>query len=84
MCRVECEVREGLIDGQRVGVITTADGSTEEVFAAASLFDDRSLRVSLVTETDDRALVELPQESTSGAWRVWVPLDRLQGAVGAR
>jgi hypothetical protein len=84
MCRVECEVRDGLIDGQLVGVITAADGSTEEVFAAASLFDDRTLRVSFVTETADRALVELPQESTSGAWRVWVSLDHLHGTVGAR
>jgi hypothetical protein len=84
MCRVECEVRDGLIEGQRVGIITTADGSTEEVLAAASLFDRRSLRVSLVMETDDRALIELPQESTSGAWRLWVLQERLHRPVGAR
>lgn len=82
MCRVKCEVRDGLIEGQQVGVITTADGATEEVFAAASLFDEGALRVSLVTETSDRALVELPQESTSGAWRVWVPLNHLHRTVG--
>jgi hypothetical protein len=52
--------------------ISTADGS-EEVVVDAALIHDDGLEVSRVLEkTKDRALVELPRESASGRWRVWV------------
>jgi hypothetical protein len=60
--------------------ISTADGM-DEVVVDASLVHNDELEVSRVLErTKDRALVELPRESASGRWRVWVPRSELASA----
>jgi hypothetical protein len=60
--------------------ISTADGE-EEVVVDAALVHSDGLEVGRVLEkTKDRALVELPRESASGRWRVWVPRSTLASA----
>jgi hypothetical protein len=50
------------------------------VVDAALIHEDR-LEVRRVLErTKDRALIELPRESTSGRWRIWVPRTALASA----
>ncbi len=37
--------------------------------------NDRRLKVYTVGADRDRVLVELPRETLSGSWRVWMPLS---------
>jgi hypothetical protein len=60
--------------------ISTADGE-EEVVVDTALVHGEELEVRRVLErTRDRALIELPRESASGRWRVWVPRSTLASA----
>jgi hypothetical protein len=79
--RLKCHVlMRGPGPSQTIVAISTADGS-EEVVVDASLIHDDGLEVGRVLEkTKDRALVELPRESATGRWRVWVPRSALASA----
>ncbi|MBV8488226.1 MAG: hypothetical protein JO161_08095 [Planctomycetaceae bacterium] len=67
------QVEEGLHPSEVVVTIRTADGKTEEVAVDRRLVTDQRLRASAVGEESNRVLVELPRETLSGSWRVWVP-----------
>jgi hypothetical protein len=71
--RLKCHIlMRGPGPSETTVAISTADGK-EEVVVDAALIHDDGLEVSRVLEkTKDRALVELPRESASGRWRVWV------------
>lgn len=72
MCRVRCGTKDGLVSSERVATITTADGSLEEVAVSASMIDGDVLHAALVGKESGRTLIELPLESASGKWRLWV------------
>jgi hypothetical protein len=80
--RVKCKaVTLGPGPTEAVVEITTTDGS-EEVIVSRRLVNNKLLEVgSLVHEGDDRVLLELPRESVSGKWRVWVPRSALAREV---
>jgi hypothetical protein len=60
--------------------ITTSEGKDQLVVDSELVHGDL-LEVLRVLEQDkDRALVELPRESVSGRWRVWVPRSALAAA----
>jgi hypothetical protein len=43
-----------------------------------ALIDENGLDIGrALAEIEDRELVELPQESVSGRWRLWVPASAL-------
>ena len=65
--------REGPIPLETVVTIATARGRTENVIVHRSQVDERSLEIAYIGERDGLLLVELPRESLSGRWRVWVP-----------
>ena len=65
--------RKGPIPLETVVTIATALGQTEDVIVHRSQVDERSLEVAYIGERDGLLLVELPRESLSGRWRVWVP-----------
>ena len=79
--RLKCHVlMRGPGPSETTIAISTADGS-EEVVVDAALIHDGGLEISRVLErTKDRALVELPPESATGRWRVWVPRSALASA----
>lgn len=82
MCRVRCEISEGLIASEKVVRISTSDGGIEEVTVSGSMIDQSSgtLHASAIgIEDEQRALIELPRESASGKWRVWVNKSNLSG-----
>lgn len=78
MCQLKCKVIEGLIPSEAVVYIQTMDGDEEEVTLASSSVDGDTVAVSLIHRETDRSLVELPRESTTGKWRIWVPNTILQ------
>jgi len=74
---LECEVEEGLIPSERIVRVQRADGGFEEVAVDASLVQGGAVAVSRLGERQGRILVELPRESMSGRWRVWIHPDTI-------
>lgn len=72
--RIKCDhVVDGLIPSESVVSIATLDGQ-EEVVVYSGLVQDMFLFVgNVLGRNSGNALVELPRESASGKWRVWVP-----------
>lgn len=78
MAEIRCEVVEGLMPSERVAKIRLADGGVEEVAVSGVLIDGDYLRAAELARREGRVLVELPTESASGNWRVWVPQDAVR------
>jgi hypothetical protein len=54
--------------------IVTANGGIEEVVVPKDRLKDGNLEVGqILGRRDGVALVQLPRESTTGRWRLWVP-----------
>jgi hypothetical protein len=70
--KINCEVVDGLMPMEKVARIKNADGKVEEVAVSTQHISDNALIVSEIGRKDDRVLVELPSESSTGHWRVWV------------
>lgn len=63
---------------EKVINIPTVDGNEEVVLHTSALTNDRiEVGVLGFDEARKRALVELPRESVSGRWRVWIPVSDL-------
>ncbi len=63
---------EGSIPSETVVTILTTRGP-EEVVVHATQASAASVEAGYIGEKDDQVLVELPRETLSGRWRVWVP-----------
>jgi hypothetical protein len=64
--------------GEALVAVATSDGGREEVIVHRSSIAADMIEVGNPIHRDaDRALVELPSESMSGAWRIWVPLSAI-------
>jgi hypothetical protein len=73
MLRIRITRREaGSIPSEAVVTIPTSTG-TEEVVVHTSQATADSVEAGFIGEKDDQVLVELPRETLSGRWRVWVP-----------
>jgi hypothetical protein len=60
---------------EAIVTVTTRNGSEEEVILDRSYIEGDTISVSRIGQEDDAVLVELPQESASGRWRIWVGPD---------
>ena len=65
-------VMEGPGEAEAVVAIKTTGNKEEEVVVNKSQVKEGTLQVWRVGERDGSVLVELPTESTSGNWRLWV------------
>jgi hypothetical protein len=63
---------EGPGPSETVVAIHTREGKEEEVILHRSLVTNGSIEVGGVAVEDHSTLVELPTESASGNWRIWV------------
>jgi hypothetical protein len=72
MCNINCQIEDGLIPSEKVARLATADGGFEEVVVSAAQTTGSKLMAFEVGRTEGKVLVELPRESSSGRWRVWV------------
>jgi len=77
--RIKCKVAKGFIPDEKTVYITRADGALEEVMVSANNLSNGRLEVSEIGRESKKVLVELPRETVSGRWRVWVK----QSSVGA-
>lgn len=57
---------------EAVVTIGTIDGGSEQLVVDRSLVGDGSLDVAPVHRNNGHVLVELPRESATGRWRVWI------------
>ena len=73
--QIKCKhLMDGPGPSEAIVSIVTADGQQEEVVVYTGLLRDGYLEVGPVLgNRDGETLVELPRESASGRWRVWVP-----------
>jgi hypothetical protein len=72
MARLNCEIIDGMMPMERIVRVQDADGATEEITVSTSSISENKLVASEIGREGDRVLVELPRESTSGRWRMWV------------
>ena len=76
---MKCEVRPGLINSERVALIPTVHGWSEEVTVSEQEVDDNTVRAGFIGQHNGKVLIELPRETASGHWRVWVHADQVVG-----
>ena len=80
--RVKCRTIEpGLISSERFARIEDADGGLEVVGVCDRLIEGDRLEVGWIGALGDRILIELPVESTSGSWRMWVKRTLLESSL---
>jgi hypothetical protein len=71
------EVGKGLHPSEAVVAVKTADGVQRLVVSSRSIQKGTISVGWPLGEREDAILVELPRETQSGAWRVWVPKNQL-------
>jgi hypothetical protein len=74
--KVKCEaVTPGSGPSETVVAIRTTGGYAEEVVVHTSLVERNEVSVAPLGRNDkeNSVLIQLPQESVGGNWRIWVP-----------
>ena len=65
---------EGPGPGEVVVGVTTITGSTEQVVVHVTGMEGDTIDVGYpLASNEEQRLIELPRESVSGKWRLWVP-----------
>ncbi len=81
MMRLKIEiVGNGLHPSEAVVGIRTSEGPQRMVIARRTIHDGSISIGWPLGHQDKTTLVELPRETQTGAWRVWVPDDQLTAA----
>jgi hypothetical protein len=72
------EVGEGLHPSEAIVAVTLAEGGRERLVVSRRSLIRNSIPIGwpIIVE-EERTLVELPRETQTGAWRVWVPSTSL-------
>lgn len=74
--RIE-EVRNGLHPSEVVVSVRTTEGMERLVVDRRSIAQNHSIEVGYpIDRRENLFLVELPRETTTGSWRVWVAEDQ--------
>lgn len=79
MIKLNCRIEKGLIPAEKTVLIRRVDGIQEEVTVSSTSLIGGKLEASEIGRTKRKVLVELPRESASGRWRIWVA----KSSVGA-
>jgi len=77
MSRVKARVVRGAIGSERVAYITTAEGVRAEVLLSAAQTGSDHVLAAELARDNNNVLIELPQETSSGDWRVWVNKNQI-------
>jgi hypothetical protein len=71
--RIRCKtVMVGPGPSEAIVAINRTDGREEELVVPLGMVENGTLAVDRIATENDTVLVELPMESASGNWRVWV------------
>lgn len=74
-------VRDGLHPSEVIVTLDTDQGQVNLAIDRASLTDNLIVVGYPVAKRDGQVLAELPRETTSGLWRVWVEKTAVRVAV---
>ncbi len=77
MNRVKARIERGPIRSERIAYITTAGGVRAEVLLSATQTGSNHVFAAEVARDNNNVLIELPQETSSGDWRVWVNKNQI-------
>ncbi len=77
MNRVKAKILRGSTKSERVAYITTAEGVCAEVLLSAAQTGSDHIFAPEVARDNNNVLIELPQETSSGDWRVWVNKNQI-------
>lgn len=77
MCRVKATIEDGLMPSEKVVRISTVEGFCEEFTVSAKQVQGGTVIASCVGKQEGNVLLEMPRESASGKWRVWVNEDKV-------
>lgn len=72
MSRVKARIVRGANGSERIAYITTAEGVCAEVLLSATQTGTNHILAAEVARDKNNVLIELPQETSSGYWRIWV------------
>jgi hypothetical protein len=75
MCRVKASIEDGLMPSEKIARIATVEGSSEEFTVSAKQVKGDTVEAACIGKQNGSVLLEMPRESASGKWRVWVPED---------
>lgn len=80
MCRVKAKIKNGAIQSERIAYIKTAGGEHAEVLLNAAQTGNNHIVAAEVGRDNNNVLIELPQETSSGYWRVWINKNQILGS----
>ena len=79
MCRVKANIEDGLMPSEKVARIDTAEGLSEEFTVSVKQVEGQTVIATCIGKENGNVLLEMPRESASGKWRVWVSDDKVTG-----
>jgi hypothetical protein len=78
------KIRDGMHPSETVVAIPTSEGDERLTVDKNALGENTTLEIGWpLRQKDNLVLIELPRETQSGAWRVWVPRDALEESMAA-
>jgi len=77
MCRIKAKIEPGATNSERVAYIKTTSGQKAEVILDVSQANHQSVVAAVIGRKDNDILIELPRETSSGDWRIWVSENQL-------
>jgi hypothetical protein len=77
MSRVKARIVRGTNGSECIAYITTAGGISAEVLLSAAQTGSNHVLAAEVARDKNNVLIELPQETSSGDWRVWVNKNQI-------
>lgn len=85
MARIKVEVLgEGQHPSERMVAVVTAEGVRETVIVDRESIENSTIDVGYpVGGNKERFLIELPRETTSGRWRIWLKRSDVLAGVPA-
>jgi hypothetical protein len=80
MTPISCTLSEGLMPNEKIAKIKTTNGSFETVEVSISnVRGGKLLAYEVGRDSQGNVLIELPRESVSGRWRIWVEKSAIGG-----
>ena len=77
MCRVKAKIMRGPMKSECVAYITIAGGFRAEIVLNSTHTGHNHIFAAEVARDKSNVLIELPQETSSGNWRVWVKKSQI-------
>lgn len=80
MTPISCTVIDGLMPNEKIVKIKTTSGSFESVeVSAGNIQGGKLMAFEVGRDPVGNVLIELPRESVSGRWRIWVDKSTIGG-----